>query len=81
MRYTFTHTYSRRLGTLITISLLSSASITLAYVASSTNYRIQADSVNGGGLLSTSTSYRVEDTLGEAGVGTSSSATFSLKAG
>ncbi len=53
----------------------------IAYVASSSNYRIQADSVNGGGLFSTSTSYRVEDTLGESGVGTSTSASFSLKAG
>lgn len=80
MRY-ITHTQSRRLGVFIAVGVLSSASLALAYVASSTNYRIQVDSVNGGGLLSTSTSYRVEDTLGEAGVGTSSSATFSLKAG
>lgn len=53
----------------------------LAYVASSTNYRLQSDSVNMGGGLSTSTSYRMEDTLGEAGTGTSSSATYRLKAG
>ncbi len=52
-----------------------------AYVASSSNYRIQTDSVNIGGLFSSSTSYRTEDTLGESGVGTSSSVTYSIKAG
>ena len=52
-----------------------------AYVASSTNYLIQTDSVNIGGTLSTSTSYRAEDTLGESGVGTSSSASYQVKAG
>jgi len=52
-----------------------------AYVASSTSYRLQADSINMGGTLSTSTSYRAEDTLGESGVGTSSSASYAVKAG
>lgn len=52
-----------------------------AYVASSTNYRLQEDSVNMGGGLSTSTSYRTESTLGEPGAGTSSSATYRIKAG
>ncbi len=52
-----------------------------AYISSSTSYRIQTDSVNVGGVLSTSTSYRAEDTVGEEGVGTSSSASFNIKAG
>lgn len=52
-----------------------------AYVASSTSYRLQTDSINVGGMLSTSTSYRAEDTLGESGVGTSSSASYAIKAG
>ncbi len=60
---------------------LSYTPFAFAYIASSTSYRIEADSINVGGNLSTSTSYRVEDTLGESGVGTSSSATFRLKAG
>ena len=55
--------------------------LAMAYVSSSSNYRIQDDSVNNGGLLSTSSSYRVEDTVGESGVGTSSSASFAVKAG
>ncbi len=63
------------------IGVLFAAPLAFGYVASSSNYRIQTDSVNTGGLFSSSTSYRAEDTLGESGVGTSSSATFSLKAG
>lgn len=43
-----------------------------AYVASSDNYRIQSDSINFGGQLSTSANYKLEDTLGEIGTGTSS---------
>jgi hypothetical protein len=39
------------------------------------------DSVNVGGILSTSTTYRAEDTLGETGVGTSSSASYRVKGG
>ncbi|MFA6415996.1 MAG: hypothetical protein WCW56_00735 [Candidatus Paceibacterota bacterium] len=45
-----------------------------AYVAGSDNYRIQADSVNFGGQLSSSANYKMEDTLGEIGTGTSSEA-------
>lgn len=62
-------------------TIVATIPIASAYVASSTNYRIQSDSVNVGGILSTSTSYRAEDTLGEQGTGTSSSATYNIKAG
>lgn len=62
-------------------TLIIALPVASAYIASSTNYRIQSDSVNVGGNLSTSTSYRAEDTLGESGVGTSSSATYNIKAG
>ncbi|KKS77946.1 MAG: hypothetical protein UV64_C0005G0022 [Parcubacteria group bacterium GW2011_GWC1_43_11b] len=51
-----------------------------AYVASSPNYRLQADSVNFGGSMSSSTNYKMEDTLGEIGTGTSSDA-YNLHAG
>lgn len=64
--------------TMSSLVLLPSAS---AYIASSTNYRVVTDSVNIGGNLSTSTNYRTEDTLGEDAVGTSSSATYAIKAG
>ncbi len=61
--------------------LILCAPVAYAYVSSSTSYRIQEDSVNVGGVFSTSTSYRAEDTLGESGVGTSSSASYNIKAG
>jgi len=53
----------------------------LAYVASSTNYRLQSDSVNIGGILSTSTNYKMEDTLGEVATGISTSTSYKIKAG
>jgi len=55
--------------------------VALGYVASSSSYRIQNDSINIGGSLSTSTGYRVEDTLGEDMSGTSASASYNIKAG
>src|SRR3989338_4507048 len=57
------------------------APIAFAYVASSSSYRVQSDSINVGGVISTSTSYTAEDTIGESGVGTSSSASYNIKAG
>lgn len=66
----------------IALSLLVvTTPVALAYVASSTSYRIQSDSVNMGGGLSSSPSYVAEDTLGESGTGTSSSATYVINAG
>lgn len=53
----------------------------LAYVASSTNYRLQSESINVGGILSTSTNYKMEDTLGETATGFSTSTSYKLKAG
>jgi hypothetical protein len=61
--------------------MIFGASSALAYVASSTNYRIQFDSVNTGGTLSTSTNYRIEDTVGEVGTGVSTSTSYNLRAG
>lgn len=52
-----------------------------AYVASSTNYRLERDSLNVGGLLATSTNYRIEDTAGEVGTGLGTSTTYNLYAG
>src|SRR3989339_428073 len=74
------HTYFPLALTLLA-SLVISIPVASAYVASSTNYRIQSDSVNVGGNFSSSPSYRAEDTLGEGGTGTSSSATYVIKAG
>jgi len=52
-----------------------------AYVMSSTNYRVQFDSVNTGGALGTSSNYKIEDTLGEVGSGAATSTSYNLYAG
>ncbi len=52
-----------------------------AQVMQSTNYRLQSDSVNVGGGLSTSTSYSLESTTGETATGESTSTSYALKAG
>lgn len=52
-----------------------------AYVAASTNYRLESDSLNFAGGLATSTNYSLEDTLGEMGTGTSTSASYNLSTG
>lgn len=65
----------------LSFCLFSAVSVQ-SYVASSTNYRLQADSVNLGGGLSTSTEYFMEDTLGEIGTGTSSEGSlYNISAG
>ncbi len=48
---------------------------------SSTNYFIYADSVDLGGDLATSTSYNLQDTVGENSVGISSSTSYEVRAG
>lgn len=50
-------------------------------VMSSTNYKLQSDSINFAGGRSSSASYIIEDTVGEVASGVSSSANFSLNAG
>lgn len=57
------------------------ASPVYGYVMSSSNYRIQSDSLNMGGGLGSSTNYIVEDTVGEISSGFSSSTSYSLSAG
>ncbi len=48
---------------------------------SSTNYSLQSDSVNISGVDSSSTNYRVADTVGEVGTGLTSSTNYSLYGG
>ncbi len=48
---------------------------------SSTNYKIESDSLNVGGARGASTGYRVEDTLGESATGVSSSESYVMNAG
>jgi len=68
-------------ATLLTPVVLLSLHLATAQVMESTNYRLQSDSVNIGGGLSTSTSYTLESTAGEIATGESSSETYKLKAG
>lgn len=64
-----------------TVALLFVVDITTAQVRSSTNYQLQSDSLNAGGGLSTSSSYRQESTVGEITTGRSTSSSYSLRAG
>src|SRR5690606_22880981 len=52
-----------------------------AQVMESTSYKIQSDSINFGGGLSTSDSYTLESTMGEVATGDMSGDTFNLRAG
>ncbi|MBI2482365.1 MAG: hypothetical protein HYV76_02275 [Candidatus Vogelbacteria bacterium] len=57
------------------------SSMALAYVAASSNYRLQSDSINFAGVRSNSANFVMEDTVGELGTGTSTSASYNLHAG
>ena len=65
-------------ATSICVALLQVAT---AQVMSSTNYKIQSDSVNIGGGRSTSTNFGLESTVGEIATGNSSSTNYQLRAG
>jgi hypothetical protein len=64
-----------------TAVLLSTLSVSFAQVMQSSNYRLESDSINFGGGLSTSSSYTLQSTAGEVATGVSTSTSFSLKAG
>lgn len=53
----------------------------VAQVMQSSSYRIESDSMNMGGGRSTSSTYVLEDTVGEVATGDSESATYKLGAG
>lgn len=65
----------------ITALLAATTPLAWGYVASSTNYRLQSDSLNFAGSRSTSTNFVMEDTVGEIGTGTSTSASYNVHAG
>jgi len=52
-----------------------------AAAMSSSNYKIDADSINVGGNQSSSTNYKMEDTLGEVGTGDAESVSYKTEAG
>ncbi len=64
----------------ILISLLTVLPV-FGYVASSSSYRLEKDSINFAGTRSTSTSYTMEDTVGEISTGTSTSNSYNIHAG
>jgi hypothetical protein len=66
---------------LATIFVFLSVQTGQAEVMSSTNFKIQSDSINSGGGLSNSETYKLEDTAGELATGESTSETYNLKAG
>lgn len=55
--------------------------LSLAYVASSTNYRLERDSLNFAGALSNSANFSLQDTAGETGTGKLGSSSYGLLAG
>ncbi|MFA5020813.1 MAG: carboxypeptidase regulatory-like domain-containing protein [Patescibacteria group bacterium] len=70
-----------KLKYLAVLAVIFAATPVLAYVMSSTNYQIERDSINFAGGLSDSASYSGESTVGEAGTGIITSASFGLYGG
>jgi hypothetical protein len=66
---------------LLLILFFCSAGKILADYMQSSTYRIQSDSLNFGGLESSSGTYKLNDTLGEIATGDSNSATYYMHAG
>lgn len=66
------------IATLLIVFILQTSS---AQVMQSNNYKIQSDSINTGGGLSSSASYGLEDTAGEVATGEGVSTNYQLKAG
>ncbi len=65
----------------VTCALILAGVVNVHAQMSSGNYKVQFDSVNFGGGLSSSTSYTQESTFGEIATGESSSANYNLHAG
>ena len=73
--YSFIH------ACLLTALVVSTINLGFAEVRSSSNYRVQSDSLNVGGGYSTSSAYAQESTVGEIATGRSTSSSFALRAG
>lgn len=65
----------------VAVLLVSFSLLAGAYVASSSKYRLESDSLNFSGGMATSDNYKMENTVGESGTGFSSSTSVNLKAG
>jgi hypothetical protein len=73
--------FTTTVSLILTPLLLAGMGLSFAQVMQSSNYRIESDSINFGGGLSTSTNYALESTAGEVATGESESSSFKLKAG
>lgn len=78
LRDTFVTIFSALLSTPV---ILLAIQVSTAQVMQSASYRIQSDSINFGGGLSTSTNYRLESTAGEVGTGDLTGTNYNLRAG
>lgn len=65
----------------IGLGVVSLVSVVDAQVRQSVNYKIQSDSVNFGGGLSTSTNYNLESTAGEVATGDLSGNAYNIRSG
>ncbi len=70
-----------RAGAYIAIGILSLSFVSAFAAMQSTNYKINFDAIDVGGGRSTSTSFNLEDTVGEIATGLSSSTNYVMKAG
>lgn len=73
--------YKKIIASGITALLFYGAFVAHAYIASSTNYRIETDTISAGGIRSTSSNYTAQDTLGGIGTGTGTSTSYQILAG
>ncbi len=69
--------------TMIVVSLLVGihSHLAIAQVMQSASYQIESDSINTGGGLASSTTYVLEDTVGEQATGESGSGSYNIRAG
>jgi chitodextrinase len=63
---------------LLSITFLPFSSVYAQEAMSSPSYRIQSDSINNAGDLSTSSNYKIQDTAGETGTGLSDSQSYGV---
>ena len=75
--------WPRSFGKAIGVSMLVVCIVQIgqAEVMSSSNFKMQSDSINAGGALSNSATYKLEDSVGEQATGNGTSTTYKLKAG
>lgn len=66
---------------LLLTGIVVSGTHSISAQMSSSNYQIQSDSVNTGGLLASSSQYQLESTVGEQATGPQSSSNYEIRSG